>query len=158
MPKRARRSIEIDRPIAEVWPFVANLEHELTWRAPWVVALEVEGGGALEVGSRVRGTTRILGQTDTYVNEITELSPPRRLAWRGVDVSGGVIGHGAYDLEPLGPDRTRFTLDLTYEAVDPSKRAELWMVGLMAPFALWKLTRQLRALVHERVPAATTRS
>lgn len=105
----------IDRPPRSVWPCVADLELDRRWRRPYVTELRADGD-PLAVGTRITGTTRALGQTDTYRNEITDVDPPHRLAWRGLDASGGLMGvRGAYELEPHGAG-TRFRLTITYEA------------------------------------------
>lgn len=144
MARRVRKHTTVDRPIEQVWPLVAELDGELRWRAPWVVSLEHLDDGPVGPGSRIRGTTRIAGSSETYVNEVTELSPPRRYAWRGVEVSGAVTGRGAYELEPLEGGRTRVTLDLTYEPVSFVGRLQLPLVGLVAARIVGKMVGQLR--------------
>ena len=127
--------VVIARPPAAVWPLVADLERDQRWRQPWVVALEANGD-PLQVGTQITGTTRAFGQTDTYRNEITEVDPPHRLAWRGLEASGGLLGvRGAYELEARG-EGTRFRLTITYEAQD--------LVGrLLAPVMVMFLRRRV---------------
>lgn len=144
MGQRVRRHTTIDRPIEQVWPLVAELDGELRWRAPWVVALEQLDDGPVGPGTRIRGSTRIAGSTETYVNEVTELSPPWRYAWRGVEVSGAITSRGAYELESLQGGRTRVTVDVTYEPVSFVGRVQLPLVALVAGRIVGKMLSQLR--------------
>jgi uncharacterized protein YndB with AHSA1/START domain len=105
----------IDRPPSRVWPYVADLDLDQRWRRPYVTDVHADGD-PLAVGTTITGTTHALGRTDTYANEITDVDPPRRLAWRGLDASGGLMGvRGAYELEPQGTG-TQFRLRMTYES------------------------------------------
>lgn len=141
---RVRRIVEIDASPDRVWPLVAELEHERQWRSPWVLALERLGEGPVGPGSRIAGTTRVLGRTDTYVNEVTEYTPPRRYAWRGVEASGGVTGTGVYELEPrAGGDRTRMALQLDYEGDGLLARLQLPVVGLVGWLVIGRMLVQL---------------
>ncbi len=148
-----RRSVEIDAPPQAVWPVVAELEHELQWRSPWVLELEQLGDGQVGPGTRIAGTTKVLGMTDTYVNEVTAYDAPRRYAWRGVDASGGIMGTGSYELEPLPGDRTRMTLTMDYRAEGLLARLQLPVVGLVGKRLIGRMLDQLAAYAEEHAAA-----
>jgi uncharacterized protein YndB with AHSA1/START domain len=135
----------IRRPPAEVWPCVADLDVERRWRRPYVTELRADGD-PLEVGTQITGTTRALGETNTYRNEITEVDPPHRLAWRGLDASGGLLGvRGAYELEPRGAG-TRFRLTITYEALNLLGRV---LAPATAAFLRWRVLRRFMRQIRE---------
>lgn len=141
--------VVIDRPPESVWPYVARLELDRQWRRPYVTELEADGD-PLALGTRITGTTVAFGMTDTYRNEITEVVPHQRLAWRGLEASGGLIGvRGAYDLEPCGAAATRFRLTITYDAKGLLGRVlapvqVLFLRRVVAP----RFMRQIRELVE----------
>lgn len=140
----------IDRPPSSVWPCVADLELDLQWRRPYVTELHANGD-PLAIGTQITGTTKALGQTDTYRNEITQVDPPHRLAWRGLDASGALVGvRGAYDLEPHGTG-TRFRLTMTYEARNLLGRLLApAMVMFLRRRVAPRFMRQIRELSEQR--------
>jgi len=153
MTVRVRSSTNIDRSIEQAWPHLAETERELRWRSPYVLSLEVLGDGPVRVGSRVRGTTRIAGSTQSYVNEVTELTAPRRYAWRGVQVTGPVNGFGSYELEPTADGGTRVTLDLTYVPRGLMGRLQMPALCWIAPRILRRFLVQLDDVVRAEVPS-----
>jgi len=110
-----RKQTTIHTSPDKVWEYVNETEKELAWRKPEVVELSKLDDGPPKIGSRYRGTTEFMSQTDTYTNEITALEPGRKVTWKSVDVSGPMAGDGSYILEPVGDDTTRFTLAMTYK-------------------------------------------
>jgi uncharacterized protein YndB with AHSA1/START domain len=149
MMLRMSEQVHIDRPPAEVWPHVSDLDEELRWRSPEVVELSADGD-PLTPGARVEGTTRAFGQTETYVNEVTAVDPPRRLAWRGLEASGGLIGSaGSYELEPHA-DGTRFRLDMRYEPQDFWGRVQAPLLGVVLRRVGRRFVRQLKELAEGR--------
>jgi Predicted integral membrane protein len=158
MTFQARKSTNINRSIEQVWPHLAETERELQWRSPYVLSLEVLDDGPVRVGSRVRGTTRIAGSTQSYVNEVTELTPPRRYAWRGVEVTGPVNGFGSYELEPTADGGTRVTLDLTYIPQGLMGRLQMPALRWFAPRILRRFLIQLDEVVRAEVPSREVES
>lgn len=138
----------IQRPPAEVWPCVADLDLDQRWRRPYVVELQADGD-PLVPGTTITGTTRALGVTDTYRNEITDVDPPRRLAWRGLEASGGLVGvHGAYELEPRAGTATRFRLTITYEARNLVGRMLSPAMAMFLRRVMRRFMRQVRELAE----------
>ena len=146
MALQVHRSTTIRRPIEETWPFVADLDQELRWRSPYVLTLEQLDEGPVAVGTRIRGTTRIAGSTGTYVNEVTELAPPHRYAWRGVEVSGGINASGCYELRSTPDGGTVVTIDISYQAERLAGRIQMPMLKFLAPRIIERFLGQLTEL------------
>ncbi|SFF38475.1 SRPBCC family protein [Blastococcus tunisiensis] len=139
--------IRIDRPPEVVWRHVTDLDEELVWRAPYVVDLDADGD-PLVAGCRISGTTRAFGQTETYRNEVTEVDAPHRLAWRGREASGALMGsEGAYELAGRG-DGTVFRLTLTYQPQGLTGRLEAPVLGPVMRRIGRRFLRQLKDRVE----------
>lgn len=106
-------SIEIARPPGEVFAYVTDLSRLVEWQES-VVSARVEGGGPPAEGSKAITTRRIGRSERTMTMEMTNVSPPRSWAVRGID--GPVRGIVNGTVEPLddGP-RSRVTIELDFE-------------------------------------------
>ena len=106
-------SIEIARPPEEVFAYVSDPSRLAEWQES-VVSAHAEGGGAPAVGSKVV-TTRKIGRLErTMTMEMTNISPPRSWAVRGID--GPVRGVVNGTVEPLDDGaRSRVTIELDFE-------------------------------------------
>lgn len=62
----------------------------------------------------------IAGQTRTWGTRITEQVPDRKIAWVAVE---GERLDGTVEFEPVGDDRTRVNLTMTYEPDDALEKA-----------------------------------
>ena len=100
----AASSIDIDRPVADVWRLVADLGATPRWRT---TLTEVVPPAALAPGARFTATTRLLGRSWRWLLEVTAVETERLLAYRVVE--GFTSLAVDYRLEPLG-DGCRFTL------------------------------------------------
>jgi len=113
-----------------VWAFLTSEVNDVNWRAPWVRSVRRLSAGPVGVGTRYETVYRFFGQLQTVIVEVTELDPPRRMAWRQVDSDTIVSNVGAYDLEPVDGG-TRFTVTGTFTSRG-------WRRLIDAPFA-WYL-------------------
>jgi carbon monoxide dehydrogenase subunit G len=95
----------VHRTPQEVFDFLARPADLPVWDNSIVDAAQ-EGDGPLGVGTRVRGTSKILGRRFEWVTEYTEYDPPRRLVSRSVE--GRLHFTVTNTLEPEG-DGTRLT-------------------------------------------------
>lgn len=145
-----QESVIIDRPPAKVWPYIAEVEHELHWRGEAVEELEQLDPGEVRSGTRFRGQTRILGMRDTYETRVTTYEPPHRYAWEGIAASGAVVADGSYELEEVGEGRTRMTLTMDYRATSLWGKLQLPMVSFVAGRLIGRFLGRLAQLVHER--------
>jgi uncharacterized protein YndB with AHSA1/START domain len=99
-----RETIEIARPVAEVYAYVTDPNRFAEWQDD-VVSVRVEG-------KRFTTTRRIGGSDRTMTQEIIEADPPRTWAARGID--GPVRPTARVTIEPT-PGGSRLTFDLEFE-------------------------------------------
>ena len=94
----AEHTVTIQRPIAEVFAFLADAENDRAWR-PSVLDIARESGSG--VGTRYRqGVKGPLGRRVAADIEITELVPNERIGFRAL--TGPVRPTGRYELSPAG--------------------------------------------------------
>lgn len=99
-------SIEIGRPVEDVWAFIADPANNPKWDQG-TIAVRQTSDGPLGVGSTLVATVDLLGRRDLDVR-ISGFEPGRSVGF--VFVSGPVAGTRVrYDMEPLGDSRTRLT-------------------------------------------------
>jgi uncharacterized membrane protein len=91
------RSIQIDRPVDEVWDFVHDLDKEALWQTTLAESEQLTEG-PMRVGTRVRQVRHFLGLRIPMEWEVTEYEPSTRSAIKSV--SGPVPLSGSYVLEP----------------------------------------------------------
>jgi uncharacterized protein YndB with AHSA1/START domain len=109
MPQ-AERTVTIQRPVADVFAFVANHDNDTQWR-PGVVEMRKSSGE----GVGERWYQRVKGPGGRQVPadiEVTQLDPNRLLAFRTVE--GPVRPEGRYELADENGG-TRFTFSLSAE-------------------------------------------
>lgn len=97
--------IEIDAPADEVWRILADTEAYPDWN-PYVLRIE----GRLEAGSKIALTITQENWKKplTLHPVIVTAEGPRKLGWHGSPLVTGFLETDHYfELEPLGPDRTR---------------------------------------------------
>lgn len=106
MPE-ATNSIEIRRPAAEVFAFLADGENDRLWRSG-VLDIHLRSGHG-EGAVYEQGVKGPFGRRVAADYEITGCEPDRRLAFRAI--AGPVRPEGAYELEPVdGGTRVTFSL------------------------------------------------
>lgn len=112
MPFTVEQSILIDRPVDEVWDYIAAHNE---WRRPAVLAVRKLTDGPDGVGARYENILKMPLGTSTVVNEVTVFDPPNQMSWRQPEIRGPIgVVEGHNFLEPAG-DGTRFTIKITYE-------------------------------------------
>lgn len=92
-------TVFIRRAPAEVFNFMADPANFAVWDSSVVEAAQ-ENDGPPGIGSRTRGTSKVLGRHIHWVTEGTEFDPPNRILNTGVE----------------GP--LKFTVGATFEPVD----------------------------------------
>jgi uncharacterized protein YndB with AHSA1/START domain len=103
-------SIEIDRAAADVFAYATAPEHFPEWQKD-VVRVEIDGRAA---GARFVTVRRIAGSERSMTQEITEYTPPRSWAARGI--GGPIRPTAAVTIEPLDDSRCRATFSLDFDA------------------------------------------
>lgn len=105
-------SVEISRPPADVFAYVANPSHLPLWQES-VVRVDSDDAPT-HVGTRVVVIRRAGWREMESVVEVTDFQPPTRWGVRGVD--GPVRGDVTGTIEPLdNGTRSRVTLNLELE-------------------------------------------
>jgi uncharacterized protein YndB with AHSA1/START domain len=109
MPE-ATHMVTIDRPIEQVFEFLANAENDQKWREGVISISHRSGSGIGAVyEQRVRGPA---GRPVVADIEITAMEAPSLIDFRGI--AGPVQPVGNYRLESLGSE-TKVTLHLSVE-------------------------------------------
>jgi uncharacterized membrane protein len=103
--ERIVKSIEIERPVRTVYNQWTQFEEFPRFM-----------GGVKSVkqldDQRLHWVAEIGGKQKEWDAKITEQIPDRRIAWRS---EAGEFIAGAVTFEPLAPNRTRLTLELSYD-------------------------------------------
>lgn len=73
----------VNRPTDEVYAYLADPRNELQWQSS-ARDREVEGGGPIAEGSRIKATEQFLGRKLEFIYEVVEHDPDRILAMRTV--------------------------------------------------------------------------
>jgi uncharacterized protein YndB with AHSA1/START domain len=112
-------AIEVARPPGEVFAYVTDPARLPEWQ-DGVVSARMATDGPPRPGSRFTTTTRIGGAEQVSTLEITEISPPRVWAVRGLD--GPVRVRATVTVDPLeGGAGSRVTLTLDFSGHGPGR-------------------------------------
>jgi uncharacterized protein YndB with AHSA1/START domain len=84
MRRGCRASVTIEAPVEEVWELVSDVTRVGEWSGECRGCAWEEGSVDVVRGARFRGRNRRGGFRWTRLNEVTDVDPPRRLAWRTV--------------------------------------------------------------------------
>ena len=107
MPE-ATGTIEIRRPVGDVFAFLAEGENDPRWRRGVLDIRRKSGQGRGAIyEQRVKGP---FGRRVPADYEVTAYEPGRRIGFRAI--AGPVRPEGSYELTPLGADGTRVTFAL----------------------------------------------
>jgi uncharacterized protein YndB with AHSA1/START domain len=139
--------IDIARPPEEVYAYVTDPSRFPQWQHD-VLRVRIQGRHPPSVGSRFTTTRRIGPAEQTMTQEITELSPPRRWAARGVD--GPLRPSAEVTVEPLeGGTRSRVTIALDFEGQGIGKLLPLEVIRRMAAKGGPKSYRNLKERLEQ---------
>jgi uncharacterized protein YndB with AHSA1/START domain len=109
----AQESIVIDRPIEEVYAFIAEPENDLKW-CPAVKSIERISGNGPGSGAKYQMHHAPGGLKFDATVEVVACEPPRLFKWTMLD-SGHTL-HGRYELEAEnGRTRLTQTSQITFE-------------------------------------------
>jgi uncharacterized protein YndB with AHSA1/START domain len=105
--------VDIARRPEDVFSYMIDPSRLAEWQES-LVSARAEGGGPPAVGSKIITVRRIGRGERTMTMEMTEISPPRSWAARGID--GPVRGFVKGTVEPLDEGaRSRVTIELDFE-------------------------------------------
>jgi len=115
--RRLTGTIVIDRPVEDVFAFLADGENDIKF-SPRLTSIERtspdEAGAG--VGTTYASTAKEIGLKTKHEFRITEYEPPRRIRWTELTRAPVYIGDGGYDLAPAGDGATRLTFFNDLEA------------------------------------------
>lgn len=106
-------SVEIARRPEDVFAYLSDPSRFTEWQEK-VVSASVEGDGTMRQGARMTMARRMGPRQQTFITELTEYSPPRSQAFRGV--AGPVRPVGKVRVDPLDSgERSRVTFEIDFE-------------------------------------------
>jgi uncharacterized protein YndB with AHSA1/START domain len=108
MAGRFEASTVIDRPIEEVFAFLADGTNDPKF-SPRVQEIVKKTDGPPGVGTVFASTVKDAGMTTKREFEITEFTPPTRIRWAERSKNAITASSGGYDFEPAGSG-TRVTI------------------------------------------------
>ena len=108
-------AVVVDRPIDEVFAFVADLRNDDKWWPGVGKAVRLHGDGG--VGTEYQQEIRLLGLRFPARMTVTEFVPPHRQVFRTDDSLTPFTA--VYEFEALAPDRTRFRMTAQVAARGP---------------------------------------
>jgi uncharacterized protein YndB with AHSA1/START domain len=101
--------VDIDRPVEEVFAFLANGENDPKF-SPRVMDIVKTTDGPTGVGTVYASTVKDMGTTTHRVFRISEFDPPRRIRWTETSSNMVTASEGGYDLEPTPQGNTHLRL------------------------------------------------
>ncbi|MEU1518644.1 SRPBCC family protein [Streptomyces sp. NPDC005811] len=99
-------TVEVDRPIAEVFDYLADGRNDPQF-SPRVLRIDRIPEGPTAVGTVFRSTVKDAGMKTAREFRITALDAPVRLRWAEVSKNSVTASEGGYDLTPLPDGGTR---------------------------------------------------
>jgi carbon monoxide dehydrogenase subunit G len=127
MAGRFESTVVIDRPIEEVFAFLADGENDKKF-SPWVLEIAKTTDGPPGLGTVYASTVKDAGMTTKREFKLTEFESPTRIRWAELSKNIVVATEGGYDLEPAGEGKTQLTVFNVLEGRGIGK--------LIAPLAL----------------------
>ena len=107
MAERFGASVVIDRPVGQVFDFLADGENDPSF-SPRVLEIAKKTDGAPGKGTIYASTVKDAGMKSSREFELTEFERPTRIRWREVSKNAVVVPEGGYDLVADG-EGTRLT-------------------------------------------------
>lgn len=105
---RVERQIDIDQAHEEVFAYVSDQLNAPTWQRGLEEVKRLTEG-PIGIGTRHAFVRRFAGRKMEGDNEYVEYTPNRSVAFKFKATSGSVPGGGSYQVDALGPGRTRLT-------------------------------------------------
>jgi carbon monoxide dehydrogenase subunit G len=108
MAGRFEATVVVERPIEEVFAFLADGENDPKF-SPRVLEIAKTTEGPPGVGTVYASTVKDAGMKTKREFRLTEFDPPTRIRWTEVSKNLITAAEGGYDLAPAG-DGTRVTI------------------------------------------------
>jgi uncharacterized protein YndB with AHSA1/START domain len=114
MAREFSASTVIDRPIAEVFVFLAQGTNDPKF-SPRVQEIRQATDGPIGVGTLFESTVKDAGMTSSRTFELTTVEAPTRIRWTERSKNMVTVPDGGYDLEPVTATETKVTIRNTFE-------------------------------------------
>ncbi|MGW1887468.1 SRPBCC family protein [Streptomyces sp. NPDC001970] len=141
-------TVVIDRPVEEVFAFLADGENDPKF-SPRVQRMAKTTDGPTAVGTVYRSKVKDAGMTTDREFRISAFESPRRIRWTEISKNIVTAPEGGYDLEAVDAGRTRLRVFNTLEGHGLGK--------LLVGFALSAARKDADAFAH-RIKAAVEAS
>jgi carbon monoxide dehydrogenase subunit G len=102
-------TVEIDRPVAEVFAFLADGANDPKF-SPRVQKIEKKTDGPTGVGTVYQSTVKDAGLTTKREFEITEFVPDAKIRWTERSKNLVTAVEGGYDFDAVSESRTRLRI------------------------------------------------
>ena len=109
MAGKFESTVVIDRPIEEVFAFLADGENDKKF-SPRVLEITKTTDGPPGLGTVYASTVKDAGMTTKREFKLTEFEPSTRIRWAELSKNIVVATEGGYDLEPAGEGKTKLTV------------------------------------------------
>jgi uncharacterized protein YndB with AHSA1/START domain len=107
-------STVIDRPIAEVFAFLADGTNDPKF-SPRVQEIRKTTDGPVGAGTVFESTVKDAGMTTSRKFELTDVQAPTRIRWTERSKNVVTVPDGGYDLESVSDTQTKVTIHNTFE-------------------------------------------
>jgi uncharacterized protein YndB with AHSA1/START domain len=108
MAGRFEATVVIDRPVTEVFAFLADGENDRKF-SPRVIEIAKTTDGPPGLGTIYASTVKDAGVKTKREFKLTEFEQPTRIRWAELSKNPVVVPEGGYDLAPAG-DGTQLTV------------------------------------------------
>jgi uncharacterized protein YndB with AHSA1/START domain len=115
MAGRFGSTVVIDRPIDEVFAFLANGENDTKFSAR-VLEIAKTTDGPIGVGTVYASTVKDGGVKFKRQFKLTEFDPPTKIRWTEISTGPVITPEGGYDLAPAGDGKTELSF---YNVLEP---------------------------------------
>jgi uncharacterized protein YndB with AHSA1/START domain len=109
MAGRFDATVVVDRPIEEVFDFLADGENDPKF-SPRVLEIAKTTDGPAGVGTVYASTVKDAGVKTKREFRLTEFERPTRIRWTEISKNLVMAPEGGYDLAPAGEGKTQVTL------------------------------------------------
>jgi uncharacterized protein YndB with AHSA1/START domain len=133
-------TVQIDRPIAEVFAFVTDPANFPRWAGALVKESRQTSPGPIGEGTTFTQANMLMGRRFVSEMRVVTYEPPHRFEY--VTTSGPIRFAGHYTFAPSGDSSTKFT------SIDESEPSGLlrYLQPLLQPFAQRQITSNLAQL------------
>ncbi|MEU0783897.1 SRPBCC family protein [Streptomyces sp. NPDC006173] len=146
MSTRVEVTVDIDRPINDVYTYLADGLHDPEFN-PRVLVMDRSPYGETELGTVFHSTVKNAGLKTHREFEIVDVAAPNRIRWHETSYHSITASEGGYDLEPTADGGTRVHLFNILEGRDIG-RLLLPLVGGRARKDAPALGRRMKAAVE----------